>query len=196
MKRNTSVLVVLGIAVLVMAAALLMGCGSPTPQRVRLEVTSPASRVDVTGSELTVTGIVSDASAVVKVNDARAQVGSDGAFSHTLQLPYGPTRVVVSAELAGQSAVTRTLNVTRKLALNVTSPADKSVVTENRVTVNGTVSDPAARVFVTGAEVSVAEDGSFSTAVPLHYIETVIKVSAALDSIDPLSTLVTVTRGQ
>ncbi|TVQ35097.1 MAG: hypothetical protein EA384_16710 [Spirochaetaceae bacterium] len=196
MKRNASVLVVLGIVVMVTGSLLLVGCGSPTPQRVRLEVTSPASRVDVTGPELTVTGIVSDASAVVKVNDAQAQVGSDGSFSHTLPLPYGPTRVTVSAELPGQTAVTRTLNITRKLALNVISPADKSVVSENRVTVDGTVSDPTARVFVTGSEVSVAEDGSFSAAVPLHYIETVIKVSAALDSLEPLSTLVTVTRGQ
>ncbi|TVR29432.1 MAG: hypothetical protein EA404_14720 [Spirochaetaceae bacterium] len=184
------------IVLAVIVGLAVVACGGPAPPRVRLEITSPASRAETGAAEVTVTGIVSDASATVKINDATAAVAGDGSFSHTMPLPYGTTRISVAAEVAGQSPITRTLNVTRKLALNVSSPEDNSVVAQNPVTVAGTVSDAAAKVYVAGSEVRVADDGSFSTDLPLHYAETVIKVTAQLEGTDPLSTLVTVTRAR
>lgn len=183
-------------AVLVVAVLLLAGCGSPTPPRLQLEITSPSARVETSDPELSVTGIVSDAGATVKVNGVAVRVDGDGAFTHTLPLPYGNTRVTVAAEMPERATSTRTINVSRKLVLNVATPAKESVVEENEVTVAGTVSDLAARIFITGAEVLLGEDGSFSTNVPLHYAETIIRVAAVVDNVEPLYTLLTVKRAQ
>ncbi len=172
----------------------LAACGSPAPARLQLEITSPATRYETTDPVLTVTGIVSEADATIKVNGVATPVGRDGSFSHNMDLPYGATRVAVTAEKADRNTINRTLNITRKLLLNVTEPLDKSVVTGSAITVNGTVSDPAAKIFVTGLEVPLAEDGSFTTTVPLHYRETIIRVAAILDGLEPLATLLTINR--
>lgn len=179
---------------LITLGVVLMGCGGQTQQRIQLELTSPSLRLETTDPEVTVTGIVSDSAATLRVAGTIVPVGSDGAFSHTVDLPYGTTRINVTAEREGYTSANRTINVTRKLVLAVTAPEKDSSTSENRITVNGTVSDKAARVFVTGTEVPLAEDGSFTTTVMLHYEETIIKVSAFLDELEPLSTLLTVTR--
>lgn len=180
--------------IVVLAIIALAGCGSPTTSRLQLEITSPSSRVETTAPELTVTGIISDSTAVVKVNGTAATVGSDGAFSHTITLPYGNTRIAIAAEKEGATTANRTINVTRRLVLDVTNPEAVSQASDNQITVNGTISDQAARVFVTGREIEIGPDGVFSTIVPLFYEETVIKVSALLEGIEPLSTLLTVVR--
>ena len=179
---------------LIALGVVLVGCGGQTQQRIQLELTSPSLRLETTDPEVTVTGIVSDSAATLKVAGAVVPVGSDGAFSHTVDLPYGTTRINVTAEREGYTSANRTINVTRKLVLAVTAPEKESSTSENRITVNGTVSDKAARIFVTGTEVPLAEDGSFTTTVMLHYDETIIRVAAFLDELEPLSTLLTVTR--
>lgn len=175
-------------------AGVLAGCGGPAPTRMQLEITSPSMRVETTDPEVTVTGIVSDSAATVKVNGVTVRTGSDGAFSHTVALPYGATRIVVSAEKAGATTVNRTINATRRLSLQITTPEKVSVAATNPVTVAGTVSDPAAQVFVTGSPVDLADDGSFSVDVPLHYEETIIKVAVVLDGVEPLEQFLTVKR--
>ena len=188
-------MVLTGSALLFLATlVILAGCGGPAPPRLQLEITSPTTRVETTAPELTVTGIISDSTAVIKVNGITTTVESDGAFTQTIPLPYGATRVSITAEKAGVNTVTRTINVTRNLVLTVTTPDAESQAEGNQVTVSGMISDLAARVFVTGKEVEVGTDGSFSTVVALHYMETVIKVSALLEGTDPLATLLTVTR--
>jgi hypothetical protein len=179
---------------LVTVGVVLAACGGPAQQRIQLELTSPSLRLETTDPEVTVTGIVSDSAATLKVAGTVVPVGSDGAFSHTVDLPYGTTRINVTAEREGHTSANRTINVTRKLVLAVTTPEKESATSENQITVNGTVSDKAARVFVTGTEVPLAEDGSFTTTVMLHYEETIIRVFALLDEMEPLSTLLTVTR--
>lgn len=187
MKVSISILAVL-------AALALAACGSPAQARLQLEITSPSSRVETADPELTVTGIISDSGATIKINGESTPIGSDGAFSHTVALPYGASRITIAAEKAGATTANRTINVTRRLMLNVDAPEAISQVQEDRVTVQGTISDHAARIYVTGRQIDVGPDGTFSTIVPLHYLETVIRVSAVLEGMDPLYTLLTVTR--
>lgn len=187
MKASISILMVL-------AVLGLVACGSPAPARLQLEITSPASRVETADPDLTVTGIISDSGASIRINGESTQVGSDGSFSHTVSVPYGASRITITAEKAGATTLNRTINVTRRLVLNVKTPEAISQVQEDQVTIQGTISDLAARIFITGREVEVDSDGAFSTVVPLHYLETVIRVSAVLEGLDPLYTLLTVTR--
>lgn len=182
------------IALLFLVVMVLAGCGSPAPARLQLEITSPASRVETTDAELTVTGIVSDSAARVTINGTVTATGTDGAFSHTVSIPYGNSRIAIAAEKEGATTVNRTINVTRRLVLTVQSPGAVEETADSHVTVTGTVSDQAARVYVTGQEIDVIADGSFSTVVPLHYRETIIRVAAVLEGVDPVYTMLTITR--
>jgi hypothetical protein len=78
------------------------------------------------------------------------------------------------------------------LTVEITSPEDGAEVTESPVTVNGTVSDPAAAVTVNGTAVEVAADGSFSVEVELTEGENVIEAIAVLGELD-VSDSITVT---
>ncbi len=188
-------------ALLLIAAAVILvtaGCSPRTPAqpRLRLEITAPAARASVTDPIVTVTGIVSDPAARVTVRETPVQVGSDGAFSHPVDMNYGSNSIGVRATLEGQNPVTRTLTITRNLVLDVSSPLDKSSAAEEIVTVSGNISDTAAKVFINGEEISIGEDGSFSSPVKLYYLTTTINITTSLEGVDPITRLVTVTRAQ
>jgi len=67
------------------------------------------------------------------------------------------------------------------LSLEIASPEDGAELSESPVTVNGTVSNPEAAVTVSGAEVGVAEDGTFAYDFELAEGENAITVVATLD---------------
>ena len=186
---------VLLLLVVVTIVGALVACGarpSAANQRMRLDLTSPASRGSVTEGETTVTGVVSEPSAKVTVNDVAVEVGSDGAFTHPVALAYGSNRIVVKATAEGFVESSRTVTITRNLTLEVTAPPDGLQISERRVTVSGVVSDPGATVHVAGFPVSVNPDGSFSHNLNLHYPATVISVVASIPDLDPISQLVSV----
>lgn len=203
MKKLT---VLFGIAALLSAAALVfVACGGPSAAaQLRLEITAPSGRtVTVSVPTQMISGIVSDAAGVVTVNDMQVAVNEDGSFSHDVELAYGTNRIVVAATIEGRDRpITRTINVNRTLNLTLLSPegieidADTPVVTgENTIMISGRVSDPQARVLVTGDEVAVDEDGNFSSLVDLYYTLTTLNVTAMIDAVEtPLTTLVTVHR--
>ncbi|MFP4067184.1 MAG: hypothetical protein ACLFRR_06200 [Spirochaetaceae bacterium] len=172
--------IVLAVAVMV----VLAGCGSSSAQRMRIQITSPSGRPTVTDASIAVTGIISDPSATVTVDGEKVSVDGEGAFSTDLDLAYGSNRFVVRAEREEGSPTSRTITVTRALELAVESPEASYVSPSPNLVVNGTVSDPTARVFVTGAEVPVDEQGRFSYDLILHYPLTVVPVSAIVDGLD------------
>jgi hypothetical protein len=180
-----------GILLAIPLVILTAGCAAaPT---LSLQVTSPSWGTEVTEGVVTVSGIVSDTSATVTVNGVTAQVAQDGTFSHELELPYGETTITVTA-MVDEQEVTRTVRVTRVLAMEITSPEDKDDVAANQITVSGVVSDPVARVTVNGIPVQVAEDGAFSSIVELDYIQNTINITAAVDGVEPVTETLTVTR--
>ena len=157
-----------------------------------LELTSPQDKEEVSENQITVSGTVSDPLATVTVNDSEVEVAEGGTFSTTAELDYGENIIIVSAIAEGQEPVTKTVTITRVLALELTSPQDKEEVSENQITVSGTVSDPLATVTVNDGEVELAEDGTFSTTVELDYGENTIAVSAVVEGQQPVNKTVMV----
>jgi hypothetical protein len=183
----------------IMAAALLLGlaissCTSQPNHLLALEITSPQSKSEVTTDVMTISGIVSSPQATVKINDRQVTIGEDGAFSTTIALDYGENTVVVNATAEGEEPVTKTVSITRVLALEITSPEDNAEVTESPILVTGTVSDPLASVTVNDREVTVVNDGTFSTLVELDYVKNTIAVSATVDGQPPVTKIATVSR--
>jgi hypothetical protein len=82
-----------------------------------LELTSPQNNEEVSESQITVSGIVSDPLVSVTVNDNEVEVAQDGTFSTTVELDYGENTIVVSATAEWEEPVTRTVTITRVLAL-------------------------------------------------------------------------------
>ena len=194
MKRVYKIGLLLAAAAAVTLALTACSPSQPAAPRLRVEVTAPATRATVTEPEVVVTGIVSDPTARLTVKDAPVSVGSDGAFSHAVPLAYGANSIAVRATKEGQNPVSRTLTITRNLVLDISSPLDNSASAEDLVTVIGRVSDPMARVYINGTGVDLDEAGAFSSPVTLYYAATTINITTALDGVDPITKLVTVTK--
>ncbi len=182
-----------------MVAALCLGlvinsCTNQTTGLLALEITSPQSKSEVTLDVMTISGIVSPPQATVTVKNQEVELAEDGAFSTTVELDYGENTIVVSATLEGQETVTKTVTITRVLALEITSPEDNAEVMLSPIIVTGTVSDPLASVTVNDREVIVIDDGTFSTTVELDYVKNTIVISAAVEGQEPVTKIVTVSR--
>ena len=65
-------------------------------------------------------------------------------------------------------------------------------VSENRVNISGTVSDPEAKVRVLGIDVPVQPDGTFSYRLNLYYPVTIISVESSVGDRDPVTRTLTV----
>jgi hypothetical protein len=182
-----------------MLAALWLGlvissCTSQPAQLLALEITSPQSKSEVTLNVMTVSGIVSPPQATVTVNGQGVELAEDGAFTTIVELDYGENTITVSATVEGQETVTKTVTITRVLALEITSPEDNAEVMLSPIIVRGTVSDPLASVTVNDREVRVGEDGTFSTPVELDYVKNTIVVKTTVEGQEPVTKTVTVSR--
>ena len=115
------------LGILVVIALLSMtfvACAAP----LTLRITSPGWRTEVTENSVTVTGIVSESSAKVAVNGIVVNVARDGSFSTSAELAYGTNTITVTANLEKQKPVTKTVTVTRILAIDIALPQDKAQV--------------------------------------------------------------------
>jgi hypothetical protein len=77
---------------------------SPAAPALSLEITSPEDGAELTESPVTVTGIVSDATAAVTVNGVEAEVAEDGSFSAEVELSEGENTIMAIATLGEQEA--------------------------------------------------------------------------------------------
>ncbi len=173
---------------------VISSCTSQPAQLLALEITSPQPKSEVTLDVMTVSGIVSPPQATVTVNGQGVELAEDGAFTTTVDLDYGENTITVSATVEGQETVTKTVTITRVLALEITSPEDNAEVMLSPIIVSGTVSDPLASVTVNDREVRVGEDGTFSTLVELDYVKNTIVVKATVEGQEPVTKTVTVSR--
>jgi hypothetical protein len=80
-----------------------------------------------------------------------------------------------------------------RIAISVSSPADGSRVSADRVTVRGTVTPPDATVQVGGQDAQVG-NGIFTASIPLHSGTNTIDVLASAPGSAPASTAINVTR--
>jgi hypothetical protein len=193
MKRHITMISIITVAVL--GSIILTGCELVTRnQRLTIEVTTPSTRGNVTEPEVLVSGVVSDADATLRINDTDVEVASDGAFSLTLPLAYGSNRISLRAEKEGQNPANRSLTMNRTLTLTILAPEATIETGDSQITITGTISDPSARITVTGRESTVAPDGSFTSEIPLYYLETVINVTASVEGTSPVTETITVIR--
>jgi flagellar hook assembly protein FlgD len=160
---------------------------------LRLEVSSPEDKAEVTESLVTISGTVSAPEAVVTVNGQLVEVAEDGSFSASVELDYGENTIQVTAEVEGEDSESKTITVTRILAVEITSPEDQAEVTESPLTISGTVSDPEAVVTVSGLVVATAEDGSFSASIELDFGENTIEVTAEMEGGESVTKTIKVT---
>lgn len=80
---------------------------------VNVEITSPQYTHTVTEDTITVSGIVTDPLATVKVNGIEVEVAEDGTFFADIELDYGENNITVSASVEGMELVKRDLWITR-----------------------------------------------------------------------------------
>ncbi len=114
-------------------------------------MTSPVDQQSLSETSVNVLGYVSDVNlAGVKVNDIAATI-EDAGFSVSLSLTEGANPIQATAvDLAGNTR-SQTIAVTLDTVppvVAITSPADLATVDASFVTVEGTVDDPKAMVFV------------------------------------------------
>ena len=146
-------------------------------------VTSPAEGSVAAGGSVTVTGTVSDRTAVqVRVAGVAATV-AEGVF--TAQVPLmaegANTLGIEVTDAAGNSAVAAltVLRDSEAPVITVGSPQDGSTTADEEVTVSGSVRDAGAvTVRVNGAPVSTDAQGAFSTKVPLSTGANTIRIEA------------------
>lgn len=155
-----------------------------------LKVDSPQDKAEVAESRVVVSGVVSDPTAIVTVNGREAEVGSDGVFAATVELNYVKNTILVRAQVNGQLPVTRILDITRILILEIDSPSGLVETTDGSIAVSGKVYPPSAKVTINGAEIETTKDGSFITEVDLKYGENSLVVNA----IDPVTRTISVVR--
>ena len=155
-----------------------------------LKIDSPQDKAEVAESRITVNGVVSDPAAIVTVNGQEAGVGGDGAFVANVALNYVKNNIVVRAQVNGQPAVTRSLDITRILILEIESPLVNVETTDGSIAVNGKVYPPSAKVTINGAEIETAPDGSFTADIELKYGDNSLVVNA----IDPVTRTISVVR--
>ncbi|MCK4515206.1 MAG: hypothetical protein KAU31_08110 [Spirochaetaceae bacterium] len=178
-------------------AAVLAACGgggtASSTKRMRLDVTSATSRGTITEGSITISGVISEPTATVTVNEKTVPIESDGSFSEEVELVYGSNRIQITAEADGFVTANRTISVTRALKLTVETPENDLDVPGTRVTVAGTVSDPTAEVRVNGRPVAVEMNGNYSHELVLYYPLTIISVIAGVEGMAPISQNITVT---
>jgi len=131
-------------------------------------ITSPADNSSTTSDHVDVRGTATggDVASVV-VNGVAASVGSDGSFALTnVAIDLGPNTIFAAAtDRAGNtSSASATINRTDKLAIVLTSPADKTLTNRHTIIVAGQLLTPGGTtsVSINGTDVPVDVNGAFT----------------------------------
>src|SRR5215470_4165810 len=141
-----------------------------TPPKVTIASPPNGSTISLSSISITLSGTQNDSlsgvSTVTCNGSAAAITGSN--FTCSVLLTQGPNSIAVQAtDVAGNtSSSPLALTYTPAPKLTITSPTNLSITNLTPVTVNGTVSDPAAAVSINGIPVAQGS-GSFSIPVPL-----------------------------
>jgi hypothetical protein len=169
-----------------------------------VKLTAPAHLSYLNLSPTTVTGTVDDPTATITINSIQAPV-ANGQFSAQVPLAEGPNIITATATSAtgavGNSSIEVTLDTTPP-RVNINTPADKFVTTEDSITVSGsvndivvgTVNDEQAHVSVNGTPAQVANRMFVATNVPLNMGDNVLQAVGRDRVGNAATTQITVTR--
>jgi hypothetical protein len=130
-----------------------------------INVTSPQSGSNVSTSQVTLQGIVSDAlsgTAGVTCNGSAATL-TGTAFTCSILLASGANSIAVSASDAASNSAYSTVSLVYTLPINVqlTTPSALQLFSANPITVTGSVSDPTSTVTV-GGKTATVSGGTFT----------------------------------
>jgi len=188
---------------LLILSSLFAGCAvhpeSQTgSQSLSLEITSPRSDEEINKNLIRIRGIVSDPSAMVTINGAKAEVGENGKFIlDYLQLEEGKNTIEAIATL-GNEKVRKVGTVTYKPELTIwlwgLVHRVGEVLTETPVEVTGLVSDSRATVKINGKSVTVDETAHFSTVIDLSEGKNIIEAIATLGDYEARDTEIAIYR--
>jgi len=137
-----------------------------------VNLTSPVDSLITNLQSISVSGIISDSTAVnLTVNGTSVQLGISGAFSTQVTLTEGPNNIeLIATDKAGNSStVTRFVNRdSQPPIVNITSPIDSLITNQSNVIVSGNVKDSTAVILtINGSIVTIGTDGSFSSQIVL-----------------------------
>ena len=169
-----------------------------------VKLTSPTHLSYLNLSPTTITGAVDDPTATVTINSIQAAV-NNGQFSLQLPLAEGPNIITATATSAagavGNTSIEVTLDTTPP-RVNINSPTDKFVTTEESISVSGsvndivvgTVNDEQAKVSVNGTTAQVANRLFLASNIPLQMGDNVIQAVGRDRVGNAATTQITVTR--
>ncbi len=149
----------------------------------QLTINSPANGAITNASSITVSGTVTDQSAVtVTINNVAVQVNGNGTFSGQVNLTEGSNTITVVAKDANNNQTVGSRTVVRDSSpptLTVSQPGNGSITNQSSITVSGTVSDATSIILkINGTVISVNAQGAFSGSVPLNEGLNTITVTA------------------
>lgn len=122
-------------------------------------ISAPADGAEVEEESISVTGAVVDASPIAALQLNGAALPPGNSFAGSVTLEEGPNSILVEATDAagnigtGQVTVTRTAAST--LGVTLDTPTDGALLSRERITVAGTVTEPSAAVSVNGVAATV-----------------------------------------
>jgi uncharacterized protein YfaP (DUF2135 family) len=137
-----------------------------------IAVSSPSDNVLVRTATVTVTGTITDASAVTAtLNGAPLTIAADRSYQTTIALSEGPNTLTLVARDAAGNETTTTRSVTLDTTapvLVVSTPANGFSTQEDNVGVAGTATDQSAlKVTVNGTPATLSSAGAFSATITL-----------------------------
>ncbi len=176
--RKLSVLCPVVCLMVMLLVASVAGCQRP----LSLEISSPEDGAGLKVNLQKVRGTVSDPGATVVVNGIEAKVAEDGTYYAYIELAEGKNNIeAVAMRDVAKSTEDITVSFMPPLVVRYSPEPEIGVdYTKTPLPITGMVTHPKAIVTVNGIEASVADDGSFSTQIPLKVGCNVIKAVARL----------------
>jgi len=164
-----------------LTAAFMLSLAGCSASELTINIYQPRNGDKVTEPTISLQGKVSEPKAEVKVNGKAVSVTGTGSFTVKIDIEEGENLITISAghkKLSADRALT--IYYEPLPGLEIESPDARSEVTEDMITVKGTVARPDSVVTVNDIEVDIDDVGAFSMDVGLVPGENTIMVSAVL----------------
>jgi len=148
------------------------GAGNEGQAQVAV-ITSPDDGLQTYSSAITITGTVDDATATVSINGTQVTVSTQEFIWEDYPLTEGSNEIIASAQDPAGNTSSIQITVTYVLLnppqVNISSPADGTVVAKESISVTGTVDDPTATVKVNNISATIDNEGNFEVlSVPAY----------------------------
>ncbi len=175
--------------ILITLISIISGCSSNQSEPAAktsapsISITFPQNKSELNINLIKLTGIVSDAKAIVTINGNEASVNEDGTYYAFIELSPGENTIEAVASCYNQTSLhSIKVRFIPPLVVNLTTTSidDDVDYTINPIKVSGQVSNPAALVTVNGSPAQVSENGRYSAYVQLEKEFTNIEAVATL----------------